>query len=397
VVADRRRLFADFDFSSWPSKWSQVLPAPQNTGSGKFKRDRGWSIGGRLGWLTSPGTLLYIPFGFTQAHYTWDGFYFSSDAADTTYSKTTNGWFVGFGIETQLVGNLSLRGEYRYASLTGFCAGSSPTQTTSICAGTDNHVGFSVPLGDIVEQSGRATLAYKFGQSWPRGRSDAGFGNPQPALNWTGLYVGAGIGYGSVAFTPTLYNDDGSFNDAFENGGHGGLITGVVGYDYQFWRRFVAGVFADYDFSSIAYKWSCGTLCTVMPASGRFERDRNWSVGGRLGWLATPRTLLYVPFGFTQSHYRWDGIIFSWDNSDTTYSKTSNGWFVGAGLETQLIGNFSLRAEYRYASLANFCIGSSATQTVGMCAGTDNRLGFPANVQDIVEQTGRVTLDYKFR
>ena len=401
-VSDRvvAGVFADFDFSFWPSKWSQIWSDPVNTGTGQFKRDRGWSLGARLGWLTTPNTLLYVPFGFIQSHYTWDGFYFSSDNTDTTYAKSSNGWFVGAGIETQLAGNWSLRGEYRYASLTGFCAGSSATQTTNICAGTNNHVGFAVPIGDIVEQSGRVILAYKFGQSRPNSQPAAGFANApaSPAANhWTGFYAGAGIGYGAIAITPTLYDDAGSFSNAFENGGRGGLITGVIGYDYQLSRQFVAGVFADYDVSAMAYKWSCGSLCTLAPASGKFERDRGWSLGARLGWLATPDTLLYVPGGFTQSHYQWDGIIFSWDNNDTKYSKSSNGWFVGAGIETQLVGNWSLRGEYRYASLGSFCIGSSANQTTSMCAGTDDFLTFPSRLQNIVEQTARLTLNYKFR
>ena len=81
-----------------------------------------WSIGGRLGFLASPGTLLYVSGGFTQVSMSDLKFAISGPIEATTSVSIPNfsGGFVGAGAETKLTEHISLRGEYRF---TDFGAG----------------------------------------------------------------------------------------------------------------------------------------------------------------------------------------------------------------------------------------------------------------------------------
>src|SRR5579884_2254612 len=104
-----------------------------------------------------------------------------------------------------------------------------------------------------------------------------------PVANWTGLYVGAGFGYGMwdldtsssfPLFGPTSVSN---------NGGRGWVGQVVAGYDVQFPLanfNLVAGVFGDYDFGHIS-----GTMDTGLafgpssPVTG-VEKERSyWAVG----------------------------------------------------------------------------------------------------------------------
>src|SRR5215203_7355466 len=106
--------------------------------------------------------------------------------------------------------------------------------------------------------------------------------------NWTGFYVGAGGGYGT-------YNADSTaefgpiITDNGRAGGRGWFGTVQIGYDYQ-WGSWVAGIFADYDFSSIK-----GTISDMSPGGGLvpFKQDWAWSAGGRIGYLVVPQLLTY--------------------------------------------------------------------------------------------------------
>lgn len=163
---------------------------------------------------------------------------------------------------------------------------------------------------------------------------------------WTGLYLGAGVGGGVLEF------DAG----ADGNGDGGGVLgTVVLGYDYKLGSRWVAGVFGDFDFSGIS--------ANVDTANGPFDVDHHfsWSVGGRLGALVTPTTLLYGTGGYTQAEFEANNIT---DNAD--------GFFVGGGVETVLRDNWTLKLEYRFQDFG------------------DN------DGADLSMHTGRAVLSYRF-
>lgn len=201
----------------------------------------------------------------------------------------------------------------------------------------------------------------------------AGYDVPK---TWTGIYIGAGIGVGSVVhdLTVEVFDDDDSLELlGFDGiGGEGALGTLQVGYDRQLGSKFVLGVFADYDFSGIS------TEIDVFDGafSADIDLDHMWSAGARFGWLATPDTMWYALVAYTNAEF---------DLSDLGLGDQDfDGWSVGLGAETRLTENWSLKGEYRFTQLDGesvFGIGGEG-------------LGLDVDLEPSIH-TGRVVLTYR--
>ena len=116
---------------------------------------------------------------------------------------------------------------------------------------------------------------------------------------------------------------DQDYNSHFGDlGGTGGFFTLQGAYDYQFAPRWVGGAFVDADWSNIsanAKQTSNSSVSFVCPSddctddpAGSFSSsngtihakvstDWNVSLGGRIGWLANPDTLLYFLAAYTHA------------------------------------------------------------------------------------------------
>jgi outer membrane immunogenic protein len=164
--------------------------------------------------------------------------------------------------------------------------------------------------------------------------------------SWSGFYVGAGVGAGAVVHDLTVTQEDycddhcpalsaPSYGNSFNFDGIGGegiFGTLTIGYDHVIRPGWVGGIFADYDFSSIS---------TDISFNGQglsLDHNSSWSVGGRLGFLANPATLLYGAAGYTQAEFDFGPLG----------SPTFSGYFLGAGVETFLRQNWTLKLEYRF-------------------------------------------------
>jgi outer membrane immunogenic protein len=111
-----------------------------------------------------------------------------------------------------------------------------------------------------------------------------------------------------------------------------GVVT--VGYDRVLRQGWIGGVFADFDFGSgISGDVSVGGTDTSL------DHNSSWAVGARLGSLVTPSTLLYGTAGYTQAEFEMNGFG----------ARTYGGYFVGAGVETFVHTNLTLKLEYRFS------------------------------------------------
>ena len=85
--------------------------------------DRAWAIGARAGLLVNERTLVYATAGYTQAHFSNEGWWDIDVPFDDTLrgkgGQTFGGYFVGGGIERRLNDNFYLRGEARYSDFSG--------------------------------------------------------------------------------------------------------------------------------------------------------------------------------------------------------------------------------------------------------------------------------------
>ena len=170
---------------------------------------------------------------------------------------------------------------------------------------------------------------------------------PAPAINWTGFYVGGCAAYGSFRHDSHLAFEAATpLVGAQRNKGNGWFGTGIVGADLQFADRWVAGLFADYDWTDMDGSFQL----PFFSSDSTLKLKSAWAVGGRLGYLAAPTVLLYATGGYSSATFDPTTVSLTDVVEPFTIAKrTFNGWFVGGGIETQLFANWSARIEYRYA------------------------------------------------
>ena len=194
---------------------------------------------------------------------------------------------------------------------------------------------------------------------------------------WEGAWVGGALGIGS-----TNYNASGRFGDGDDSlgfelpdlGGQGGLFGIEAGYDFAVSPDFVVGVQADFtmtnvtnrtaaDISDVGRLFNGGGLNGVvrmldepMQGAGSFEytiRPRHMTtLAARAGFLPSDSTLIYGLLGYTRGSFKGefatalDGDAIPELSGD--YSFSDNGIALGAGIETMMTDNISLKLEYRF-------------------------------------------------
>ena len=103
-------LFVDYDFHNNSADIS-LLGGDVRAG---IDHDNAWSVGARLGFLSSPSALWYATAGYTEAQF--EGFVSVEGLGTISRDRTFNGYFVGGGVDTRLAAsNWYLRLEYRFS------------------------------------------------------------------------------------------------------------------------------------------------------------------------------------------------------------------------------------------------------------------------------------------
>jgi len=151
-------------------------------------------------------------------------------------------------------------------------------------------------------------------------------------FNWTGFHVGAAVGVGAY-----LLQDDGAFG--LSGDGFFGEVS--AGYDHIFSERFLLGAFADVRYG--------GQEATIGSPTGSLSLNQTlgFDVGLRAGYLVSSTNLAYVLGG-----YSWQRFELDFNSPIPTGDEDldGDGFTIGAGLETVIGGNWTLRNEYRFAS-----------------------------------------------
>jgi outer membrane immunogenic protein len=165
---------------------------------------------------------------------------------------------------------------------------------------------------------------------------------PTAGFNWTGFYVGVGGGFGAVNHKVGL-TGLGSFNGI---GGEGVFGELTVGYDHMLTNRFLLGGFIDVH---------AGNIGPTVRITGLPDIDLTNSYGfdavARLGYVLNGSTLGYVLGGYTWEHFKLDSGALGF-----SYDENRSGYVLGAGMETAIGHNWTIKAEYRYSNYGNDAI-----------------------------------------
>jgi outer membrane immunogenic protein len=229
---------------------------------------------------------------------------------------------------------------------------------------------------------------------------------PAPIYNWTGFYIGGHVGGAWTRAdgswdplpSPASFGANpisGDFNSS-------GIIGGVqIGYNWQFAPSWVAGIEGDFSWtdagSTFDTLWTgFGSATPIGPAFfTTMDMHVKWlaSVRGRLGYLVAPQWLAYATGGVA-----WGSVDFSAlaTNSGsylatTSFSETSTGYVVGAGVEWMLAPNWMLRGEYLFYHL-------NSSRSVIAFDSTGSNPTFPSgyNWNDVEISVVRAAVSYKF-
>src|SRR5262245_33754897 len=105
-------VFADFDFFNFSHDHRDDIFGFRHSND----INNAWSVGARLGWLSSPSTLWYVTGGYTQVDIDHSARFSEVDNLRIDGDRTLDGFFVGGGVDTRLAAsNWFLRLEYRFS------------------------------------------------------------------------------------------------------------------------------------------------------------------------------------------------------------------------------------------------------------------------------------------
>ena len=202
---------------------------------------------------------------------------------------------------------------------------------------------------------------------------------PPPQADWTGLYVGVGIGakWGDASWTTTAVSDvptdvgilDATAGRAFSPSAF--RTSAYLGYNWQL-ANWVYGLEGDLGYSNKTTTTAGIPGCTIGcfagapgPGVDTASVGLKWdaSARARLGYLVSPNLLLYGTGGI-----EWQRMNASAACANTsvdpiclnsppfafktqTNATTLNGWTLGAGAEWKLAPDWLLRGEYRFSDL----------------------------------------------
>ncbi|MGH6834626.1 MAG: outer membrane protein [Methylocella sp.] len=187
---------------------------------------------------------------------------------------------------------------------------------------------------------------------------------PVPIFTWSGLYVGAQIGYawGNDPVTWSgISNDDELAAGTFSQTPQGVIGGAHVGYNLQYNQWLVLGIEGNVDGTSLSNTRvvPVNDVFGDTPGSitARSEGNVQGSLRGRIG-IAFDRALIYGTGGVAFTGYNTTlidttGFFTGAPGSNATFSNTRAGYTVGGGIEYAVADNWWVRAEYRYSNFGH--------------------------------------------
>jgi outer membrane immunogenic protein len=228
----------------------------------------------------------------------------------------------------------------------------------------------------------------------------------EPGYDWTGIYIGANIGYswGRSFDTSTLSAGPGPalFADTNRSKMDGVVGGAQIGYNWQM-QSWLWGLEADFQGtgqrSSHSYTCPAG-FCTppfgvppvlpgpAVPVTMTHQLDWFGTVRGRAGFLVSPTVLLYATGGLAYGQVDSRSTL----AGATTSNIINPGWTVGAGVEGVIVGDWTVKLEYLYVDLRR--VSETFNSSVVALGGATTLLSsFNSRITDNIVRVG---FNYKF-
>ena len=162
-----------------------------------------------------------------------------------------------------------------------------------------------------------------------------------PAQSFEGAHVEGLVGYDVTKAGSSIDDDASVDNDQSIDG----LLYGVgAGYDFRS-GNFVFGPEAEVTWSTAKTEFDNGDFEGF--GIGNVKANRDLYVGGKVGYVVAPSTMLYAKAGYTNAKFdvrNGDGTVTTRTDID------ADGWRVGAGVEQAVSSNVFAKLEYRYSN-----------------------------------------------
>lgn len=228
------------------------------------------------------------------------------------------------------------------------------------------------------------------------------------SFNWAGAYAGFSVGarFEDADWTTTSYQDPVGGVLALVGNPNASLdstdlsFNGFAGYNWIRNPRVILGIDANIGYADNEDKQITipGVRFDSPPDFTFATTETTWigSLRGRLGYLVTPRYLLYGLAGLAVAEVELEAVC----PADTDFcdpsagtqsnseSETMIGWTLGAGFEAALTDKLLARIEYNYADYGTFDFD-------GLPVVFDESFGFTSDV-DYTSHTISLGIAYKF-
>ncbi len=221
----------------------------------------------------------------------------------------------------------------------------------------------------------------------------AGEAAPAMAADWAGLYAGVNAGYADGngdAKTSTVFSSGGYFaassvsaiattgSQKLSNGGFTGGAQ--AGYSWQS-DNLLYGVELDVggmDLADTKKATATYPCCSPSTFTIRQSRKTNWLLTARprLG-VVSGDFLFYGTGGLAVTQIAYKGKFtdtYATALETANFDKTRLGWTVGAGVEAQVMDQWTIKGEYLYADF------SSASKTSTNLTANTPPVAYPVNV-----------------
>jgi opacity protein-like surface antigen len=342
-------------------QWSDIRASHQAaTGAGALPFFGYANIQNKLEWFGTARARLGYAFGRLLPYVTGGVAYGENRASGVqivnnslTYGSADHvrvGWAAGAGLDYAVTDQLSARVEYLYLELPGVSGPVAAITPFGPFVGTFTTGSYGAHLI-------RGGFNWRFdsqGKPLPAGLIDALL-NPGPALNWTGVYVGANGGYGGDVTSAQINLASPILWSSTQTNNHsGGFIAGgQIGYNYQFANNIVLGVESDMQWSDVKAWHQASTFSPVGFAFTDVKHELAWfgTTRVRAGY-AMGRVLTYLTGGVAYGELNVQGDQNSGGLFTGSVSTTKAGWAAGLGAEYALTDNISLKSEYLYTEFS---------------------------------------------